>query len=142
MNIQIHRYYGDHTVTKSHMTIEGTTFHCETREPTFHNYKETFAGCSRYCLPQGTWKAKTKPSIYSPMTLTLQSCPGHRAAKIIFSDLHQTDTGNIVIGQSDNQDPPETRQIEKSRETFTTFEQLMYRAFANEEEINVTITNP
>lgn len=142
MNILIHRYYGDSQITKSYFSIEGTPFQSEAREPTFRNYSESFPGCSRYCLPVGTWKAKIRPSIYSPMTLTLQSCPGHRSSKVIFSYLHQTDAGNIVIGKANPEDPPEERQIEKSHETFLEFEQLMYRAFANEEEITVTVINP
>ena len=141
MKINIDRYYGDDTVTKSHLSIEGTSFHCEAREPAYRDYTESFTGCSRHCLPRGQWKAHIKPSAYSPMTLTIQPCPGHRAAKFIHSDLCPVVPGNIVVGQSDEHQPPEKRQLERSQETFRQLEQLTYQAFANEEEISVTISN-
>lgn len=142
MTIHITRYYGDSTITKSYFSIEGTPFQCEAREPAYRDYTESFTGCSRYCLPTGQWKAHIKSSTYSPMTLILQPCPGHRSAKVIYSYLKQADTGNIVIGRANPQDEPEYRQIEQSHETFLQLEKLLYEAYGRDEEIIVKIENP
>lgn len=143
MKIHLTRYYGDPSVTKSHMTIEGTTFHCETREPAYRDYTQSFPGASKFCLPRGTFRCKPMPTELSPLTLTVMKAPAHRSCRFVHDPFAQARHNSITLGQPINPaDPPETREIDQSQETFLQLEQLIYRAYEAEEEITLSITNP
>ena len=142
MKIYMQRYYGDEVVTKSRVTIEGTDFRCEAREPAFRDYSETFPGASKFCLPVGEFLCKPIATELSPMTLTVMKAPAHRSCRFIHDLLCMPHVGNIVLGMvEDEQDEPEHREMKDSQETWERFQVHVYEAFQREEEIMVKISN-
>ena len=139
MRINITRYYGDDTVTKSRLSVEGTDFECEARETRYADYKEKFPGCSQYCLAEGTFKGKIMATDFSAMTLVVVSSPGHRSTKIKFDLLRQTEQNAILVGESDGDPLDEYREMVNQEKIYRELEKMIYGAYARKEEIVIQI---
>ena len=141
MKIRMTRYYGDGKVTKSVVEIDGTDFSCEAREPSFKDYTASFPGCSQYCLPVGEFLCKPMATEQSPMALTVMKAAGHRSCRFVYDVIHQTRMNSVVLGMADRNIPPEEREITDSTDTFEAFQQYVYHAYAQEEEMRLEIKN-
>lgn len=145
MKLILERYFGSNSITKSVLTVMSekgkVLMKCEAREPRFRNYTETFAGCSVYCLAEGTFSCKPISTVQSPMTLTIVKSPGHRCCRFGWDDFEQSRINFIYVGEADESIPTETRQIHNQRETFDRLTKWVYRAYDFEEPITLTIKN-
>ena len=140
MVIKLHRYYGDAGVTKSVMEVwldgeQEPRLVCEAREPRFREYRETFPGASRYCLPVGRWRLKPGCSEFGTMTLRVVRCPGHRCVLLGWDAFRQSREGMVLMGVAVNPEAPaEERFIDGGMEVYEQLERLVYEAFGKGEE--------
>ena len=147
MVIKLRRYYGDEQVTKSVMEVfledeEKPHLKCEAREARFREYRETFPGASRYCLPVGRWRLKPGCSEFGTMTLRVTRCPGHRCVLLGWDAFRQWREGMVCMGVAVSQEAPaEERLIEGGMEVYGRLERLVYEAFGKGEEMWVEISN-
>jgi len=144
MNIILTRQYGDERVTKSLVRVEDEAgkvlMECEAREPRFADYEEAFPGCAKYCLAVGTYECKVKATELSPMTVIVPRSPGHRSTRIGWDPWKQTSMNTILLGMADESTLAlEYQKIKLQQETFQKFEELVYRAYVNEEGIRLTV---
>mgnify|MGYP007056170643 CR=1 FL=1 len=145
MKIILDRYYGDRSVTKSTMAVvmaDGTVgLECEAREPRFDRYREAFPGCSQSCLAEGRFTCKPRPSLWSPMTLTVLRSPGHWCCRFGWDELLPTRPNTVLVGVADGTEPPESRNIFSQRETFAHLTELVYRAYVTGEPMVLAVRN-
>ena len=114
---------------------------CESREPRFADYREPFAGCSKYCLAEGTFRCKPVATDISPMTLTVIKSPGHRCYRIGWDEVAQVRQNWLLVGESDGYELPEYREIVHQRKIFERLTQLVYQAYVREEEFWLEVRN-
>ena len=157
MEIKLHRYYGDETVTKSVMEVwmdgeQEPRLVCEAREVGFKDYEAAFAGASRYCLPRGRWRLECGGGPYSPMGVRVVRCPGHRQTYFGYNAHRQQLAGEVLVGEpvfhyyTDEQtgervELPKKRRVTNGEEVFWKLDALLYEAFGRGEEMWVEIDN-
>lgn len=142
MKISLTRYYGDSTVTKSHLRAEtsyGEVFECEARETQFKSYTDTFAGSRMYCLPEGLLTGRIRSTVISPLTLcigrTLRSC-----CTLVASDTkRESRAGYVLIGMADSSEPAEERKLHSQKATFEFFTEFLRKAYAMKESVEVEV---
>lgn len=145
MKILMNRYFGTNSITKSMLTVMAKSgrvlMQCEAREPRFSDYAATFPGCSFYCLAEGAYPCKPLPTRQSPMTLTVIKSPGHRCCRFGWEEFEQKAVNRILVGEANEEVPPDVRQIHQQRDTFMRLTGLVYKAYAIEEPVMLEITN-
>lgn len=156
MVIKLRRYYGDAEVTKAVMEVvlDGESeprMVCEAREAAFRDYRESFAGASRFCLPVGRWKLKVGRSPYGPMGLRVARCPGHRQVFIGWKWTRQWLEGEVLIGEpvfryytdeeGNEVEYPPKRRIGNGEEVFRRLDRLVYEAYGRGEEFWLEVEN-
>ena len=156
MVIKLHRYYGDAEVTKSVMEVwmdgEGAPrMVCEAREAAWRDYRESFPGASRFCLPAGRWRMAVGRSPYGAMGLRVPRCPGHRQVFIGHRWARQVFEGEILVGEpvfhyytdelGNEVEYPKKRRIENGEDTFRKLEALVYEAYGKQEGFWIEIEN-
>lgn len=140
MKITIERYYGDASITLGTLRVEGTSFVCMTAEPRYRDYSEAFPGCSAYCLPTGVHACKLVCSEYSPMTLAVAKCAGHRCTLFGWHPYKNVRVNTIMVGAVvDEYDTDEP--LKDSEKTFQKLNRLVYEAFCRGDKIEVSFLN-
>ena len=117
---------GDRVMTKGSLTVKGTDFECETSEPMFADYAESFQGCSYCCLPRGEHRCKVKATEYGPMTLVVAKCAGHVNTRFGFEPLDDTKHNTVLL---------------ESRRALERLNELVRVAYLRGEQINIEVLN-
>jgi len=151
MVFKLTRQFGDMEMTCSKLQVFANNnaeplMECDANEFKFKDYRETFAKCSEYCLPEGVFDVKLKSSKYSGMTVALTRCPGHNGNLVGYEYGRQTMYKTVLIGIRDDQNPETPEEwhesmLLKQKETFDKFNELVYRYGVIENNHFVVINN-
>ena len=117
---------GDRVMTKGSLTIPGTDFECETSEPMFADYAESYHGCSSCCLPRGTHRCKVKATEYGPISLVVAKCAGHVNTKFGYEPLDDTKFNTVLLD---------------SQRSLNRLNELVRVAYVRGEEIWIEVIN-
>ena len=133
MNIQLIRYHQSSQGIRSQLLVDGAPF-CHA-----HEARHTMR--SRDALPTGSYQCKCFASLLSPMTLKVNRQQGKAIIMFGWDALQQWQGGMILLGHTDPTLPPEQQELTHQQETFATFTQHVYEAYANGEPITLDITH-
>ena len=131
MHLQLLRYHQTARMARGILSIDGQPF-CETREPI-----DRLASASM--LPTGDYQCRCTASSLSPMTLKVCRRRGQSLVFFGWDFFRPCQSGMISLGQADPNEPPEERELTRQQETFDAFTQRVYAAYAQNEEITLTI---
>ena len=134
MHIQLIRYYQTPDETKSRMLVDGEPFG-EARET------GTMAATLPHRLDTGAYTCRCAPSEFSPMTLRVVRTAGYRLMQFAWDPLRQHRAGYILVGQGNQSRPPEKRRLTLQQMTFELLTQRLYRAYAQGEDVTLTIAD-
>lgn len=141
MKVKLIRYFGNDAVTKSLLVVDaaGERFECEARETQFRSYTEPFAGSRTFCLPEGRLMGRIRSTLVSPLTLcigrTLRSC----CTLVAYDEKRESKAGYILVGKADKSISPEERCLHSQKETFETLSDLLRKAYAKGESVDVEV---
>ena len=131
MLLTLTRYHLTPRMARGTLSIDGKPF-CETREPI-----DRLPSASM--IPTGEYKCRCAASPLSPMTLKVCRCRGRNLVFFGWDLFRPCQAGMISLGQADPDEPPEERELTRQQETFEAFTQRVYAAYAQNEEITLTI---
>lgn len=120
------RIYGDANRTVSRLTIEGTDFECQAEELRYADYSEKFPGCSAFCLPAGVHECVCRSTEFSPLTLMVRKCAGHRCTPVGWSERKRRMVNAVIV---------------ESRAKFDEMQRYVYSAYCREEDLTLEIVN-
>lgn len=141
MRLILTRFYGDDRITLGTLRVEGSDFECMAAEPRHREYSEAFPGCSAYCLPVGVHECKLVCSEYSPLTLAVAKCAGHRKTLFGWHPFRNVRTNTVLVGAVvDEYDTDEP--LRDSERVYKRLSEMVYAAFCKGEKIVVEIKGP
>ena len=141
MVFRLLREFGDEKMTCSKLQVftnkqwhmlDKPAFECDANEEKYRDYSEKFPKCSDFCLPEGTYPVKLKPTVYSGMTISVTHCPGHNSTQIVaIPSTVKVSHGYVLIGERDEEcEFPEDwhdSYLENSKEVFAKLNDLVYK---------------